>query len=555
MAALLAAAREQAERAMVAAPDRAWPVLDRPLRALWIVASAGVLGWLLLSHRRLRRRRAAWSESDIAGERVLVSTDVGPAVVGLARARIVLPRWALALDDRSLALMLAHEREHVRSRDPLLLGVAAIAAALVPWSPAVWWQLHRLRLATEIDCDRRVLRRHPDVRTYGRLLLEVAHHSPASTGLPIAALASPATSLERRIRTMTMRRPRHATAHALGLTGMTALLVVAACEAPRPTAPTPRSSVALQDIRSASASVAPDAGVSIETVRATIAKHLPTLAGAAGRPQRVVVVVDAKGEVAMALHEDLKPAAGASMTFGASIRRSSDASGSRSVVVRPMGTSSARMVDSGGPNRIVLGATSKTSANAPWGNIDPDRIESVEVLKLVPGRLTPDSTAVVWITLRAPGAADPRREPFSFKARMPNGAAGTTTTGSAESRLRITDTVPETRAERVALHRDGDSSRVEVSEIRGARSSIGVGGPLRRTLRGGNGQEPIYVLDGRELSPDEAERRIGAMSKSDLVSVETLTGERAIERFGARAAAGAIVLQSNRRVRSDTTHY
>ncbi|HEV2146467.1 MAG TPA: M56 family metallopeptidase, partial [Longimicrobiaceae bacterium] len=150
----------------------------------------------------LSLRRRGWRRATVAGVPVLVSASTGPAVVGFLRGRIVLPEWALAWDGERQRMMVEHEREHLRARDPLLLLLAFTAAAAFPWNAALWWQLRRLRLAMEVDCDARVLRRHSDVRAYGLLLLEVGR--VASSGrLPLVALTEPPSFLERRIHAMT----------------------------------------------------------------------------------------------------------------------------------------------------------------------------------------------------------------------------------------------------------------------------------------------------------------------------------------------------------------
>jgi beta-lactamase regulating signal transducer with metallopeptidase domain len=104
---------------------------------------------------------------------VLLAPAIGPAVVGALRPTIVVPEWSLDLSDEQRALMLAHEREHVRARDPLVLHAAAMVALLMPWNVAAWWLNRRLRLAVELDCDARVLAGGRDARSYGALLLDV----------------------------------------------------------------------------------------------------------------------------------------------------------------------------------------------------------------------------------------------------------------------------------------------------------------------------------------------------------------------------------------------
>lgn len=192
-------------RLPVAATPVREPLLRRAeplLPVAWALASGVLLLTLAISSLRLAFHRRAWRMAVIQGEAVLVSEHTGPAVAGALRPSIVLPAWALELEEAELRIMLAHEREHIRARDPLLLSLAWIAAALLPWSPFVWLQLRRLRLAVELDCDARVLRGGHDLAAYGGLLLRVGERVAASR-LPVAAMAEPRSFLARRIRAMT----------------------------------------------------------------------------------------------------------------------------------------------------------------------------------------------------------------------------------------------------------------------------------------------------------------------------------------------------------------
>lgn len=165
----------------------------------WLAASLVMLLVLVLSVLRLRRLRRDWREAEVDGEQVLLSDDVGPAVVGLRRARIVMPDWALEIDRELRRMLLLHEREHMRAHDPLLLAGGLVALVIMPWNPFAWVQFYRLRLAIELDCDARVLRASGDARGYGNLLIEVGRQRSGSAALALA-FGEPRSFLEERIR-------------------------------------------------------------------------------------------------------------------------------------------------------------------------------------------------------------------------------------------------------------------------------------------------------------------------------------------------------------------
>lgn len=229
-------ALESTAAPLAAAAPTALQSADLLLLPAWLLASTALLltGCALLVVLRLRR--LGWRRAVVAGEPVLVSPATGPAVVGFLRGRIVLPAWALEWDEQSQRLMVEHEREHLRARDPLLFLLALAAVAVVPWNAALWWQLRRLRLAMEVDCDARVLRRRPDVHAYGILLLEVGRVA-ASPRVPVLALTEPPSFLERRIRTMTSRTARRRVRRAVLAAALCAGSVVLAAALPAPAAP------------------------------------------------------------------------------------------------------------------------------------------------------------------------------------------------------------------------------------------------------------------------------------------------------------------------------
>ena len=68
----------------------------------------------------LRSRRREWSTAEIDGTPLLLSRDVGAAVVGFVRPFAVIPDWALLLEPASRSLFVMHGCEQFRSRDMVL---------------------------------------------------------------------------------------------------------------------------------------------------------------------------------------------------------------------------------------------------------------------------------------------------------------------------------------------------------------------------------------------------------------------------------------------------
>ncbi len=207
--------------------------LEPWLLALWGIGSAAIVVVIGISHARLRRRSREWVLQDVDGREVWVSGDTGPAVVGVLRSRIVIPDWVLERDHGDRSLVLAHEEEHIRARDPQLLFSMLLLAAALPWNLPLWWIWRRLRQAVELDCDHRVLARGLDPRAYSRLLVNVAQWGTPRR-LFVTALSESPSFLERRLSLMLISRPLRWRTRALLSTLSASLLVTAACSLGRP---------------------------------------------------------------------------------------------------------------------------------------------------------------------------------------------------------------------------------------------------------------------------------------------------------------------------------
>jgi hypothetical protein len=294
---------------------------------------------------------------------VLLAPDTGPAVVGLLRGRIVLPAWAREADPRVLETMVAHEREHLRAGDHRLLALGLMVIAAMPWHPAAWWMLRRLRLAVEVDCDARVIRGRTDVHAYGRVLLEVGQRA-GRLPLGAAALSQPVSFLERRIRIMTSPRVRFPRLRAGAMTAVASGLVLAACEMATPSGPTPTDARRVYAADGAAEAMQP----AELTPRGAVERYYPdVLTTGAGENTVLLFVVSADGRIV-------------------EHRRSA---------VEPTAPGTARI-------RTRVG----DMAALPLGDLDvaPESIHTVDVMKLASGRMGPDPVSIVWIRQGEAGA-------------------------------------------------------------------------------------------------------------------------------------------------------
>jgi hypothetical protein len=197
--------------AIIRLDDLRWHSYDPILAAIAaLLALAGMLV-VMISVVRLQRMMRTLESTQLAGASVLLSRDLGPAVIGFLRPRVVIPRWVTTLPTAERSTIVLHEQEHASARDPMLalLGIAALA--LQPWNVPLWIVVAQLRFALEADCDARVLRRSRyGAGQYGKLLLHVHEREQVngiSSRLPVTAFVDAISHLERRVRRMTERKP------------------------------------------------------------------------------------------------------------------------------------------------------------------------------------------------------------------------------------------------------------------------------------------------------------------------------------------------------------
>jgi hypothetical protein len=373
----------------------------------------------------LARRRRTWRRTEIEGEAVLLAPMTGPAVIGTLRPQIVVPEWSLALSTEQRALMIEHERQHVRANDPLLLHAAAMVALLMPWNVAAWWLNRRLRLAVELDCDARVLARGHDLRAYGTLLLDVCARRSGSGVLLAPALFERTSSLTKRIVAMHPQRARFPRAQLAFGTIVALAVTVLACEMPSPEAIAPdgkdvASKRLYGEMSKALAERNARSEQTVAEMRGTIVRFFPSIARGEGGPSILFVVRSSTGNIVLtqaqaaafarmpAVGEDTvrlrvreggrgESAARVSLTAGVMMR-----SGEAAEKVTSEGSLRevrARVRRSGG---MVL----PTGVGALVGG----DIESLDVTKHAAGAVAPNAVSIINIVLK-PGAKVPTVAP------------------------------------------------------------------------------------------------------------------------------------------------
>jgi TonB family protein len=138
------------------------------------------------------------------------------------------------VSDDQLDLIIRHEVQHIRARDPWIVAGVLVLRVLFPWHPGMWALTAGLRQAIEVDCDRRVLNERLDVRSYGETVLAVASRMRPGPAQPAAAFTESVRFIKRRLLAMTQPQKRLGHYGALSLVALVALVLVGACETPVP---------------------------------------------------------------------------------------------------------------------------------------------------------------------------------------------------------------------------------------------------------------------------------------------------------------------------------
>jgi beta-lactamase regulating signal transducer with metallopeptidase domain len=220
------------------------PSLDTLLKRAWFAASVAMLLALLFSAAYLFYRKRRWERGTIAGASVYITEHAGPAVVGIFRPRIVIPRWVQKASLEIQEHVIAHEQAHLAAHDVGLFTGALFLLVCMPWNLSLWWQLRRLRRAIEVDCDARVLKAGHDTASYGETLIVVGQRRSLYIGA-VAGMSESKSFLEDRISIMVQKPARWWRVSAAALGCLSLALVAAAAEVGPPETASSEAAVAI----------------------------------------------------------------------------------------------------------------------------------------------------------------------------------------------------------------------------------------------------------------------------------------------------------------------
>jgi hypothetical protein len=142
----------------------------------WLSGGAYLIGVCTLFTRLLigtaSARRLA-GRSQLQKGFLTSSSCATPITLGVFRPVTILPESWVEWSSSQLDMVLAHEREHARRRDPLVRWLALFNRAVFWFHPLSWWLERQLSFLAEQACDDAVLAGGHDPRNYSEHLLEM----------------------------------------------------------------------------------------------------------------------------------------------------------------------------------------------------------------------------------------------------------------------------------------------------------------------------------------------------------------------------------------------
>jgi beta-lactamase regulating signal transducer with metallopeptidase domain len=546
--------------AMLILPDR----LERWHAVVWAAASCGLALLILLVHTRYLRARKRWPAAEMHGVRVRVAPRAGPAVVGAFAPDIVVPQWLFKRPRDEQLLVLRHELEHVKARDPLLLASAWSAAVLLPWHPALWWMLARLRLAVELDCDRRLVTRgDAEPKRYGALLLELTQQS---AGLPISAtsLAGRSAQLERRLIAMNSERSTSPRQRGLAFAALAVALIATACAVRVPIAsddgePTiPIRAATTAAPRSDSSLAAPPAASKAQSARTTPPAEPAKLQSPKVAPPLAVTL---KQPLSAHSAPKMKVALARGLSAPPLAKQPPLEQGATRVVMMtkspPMKVVAPVVLTTKSPSMKAPAATSVAQPPLPTGGtVAPTRVAQPPAQRDTAQRSTPpvvrgaaaaalyDQRALSPAVQDLRDAATPQNTIYYIDGVMVSYAQGVAMPAILISSVQVTQPTSANSPTIVRITSIMASARGSASAVDTASARSDTTQSVRQLPQQSGSLQPLIVLDGVLMPPGFD---AGSVEHGRIDRVDVVRGRAAVSLYGERAANGviSIVLKKN----------
>ncbi len=180
-----------------AAPPAAWDSVFY-LSGIYLSGLLVLLGRLTIGSWQVRRLvRGAVLKDGMLAHRACST----PITVGWFRPKVILPEDWESWPQEKQDAVLAHEREHVRRRDPLIQRLALVNRAVFWFHPLAWWLERKIGALAEQACDEAVLELGHDPHSYSEYLIEMAHSVKRhGSRVQLVGMAMPGLGLGERIR-------------------------------------------------------------------------------------------------------------------------------------------------------------------------------------------------------------------------------------------------------------------------------------------------------------------------------------------------------------------
>ena len=107
---------------------------DTALLWLWIITTTVLVMLYVAAWYRLALLAKRWRSETSDAASIVVADDLGPAVLGVLRPRVVLPRWLMDAPAAVRTTVVAHELEHIAARDQACIVAAQVVTILLPWN-------------------------------------------------------------------------------------------------------------------------------------------------------------------------------------------------------------------------------------------------------------------------------------------------------------------------------------------------------------------------------------------------------------------------------------